>query len=52
MDVEGGVKYIVSEQLKKEIEEPGCTGIEFMPTDLSLNEWLQGGARERIYGKV
>jgi|GEM_PF-451901 len=51
--VEGGVKYVVSEKLKKEIEDTGCTGIEFQPVELSLNEWLQdGGVRERIYGKA
>jgi len=52
LDVEGGVKYVVSEQLKKQIEDSGCTGIEFMPSELTLNEWLQGGEREKIYGKV
>jgi hypothetical protein len=50
--VEGGIKYIVSEKLKKEIEDAGCTGIEFQPIELSLNEWLMpGGEREKIYGK-
>lgn len=44
--------YIVSEKLKQEIEDAGCTGIEFQPIELSLNEWLQGGEREKIYGKV
>lgn len=47
-----GTKYVVSEKLKKEIEDEGCTGIEFQPVELSLNEWLMpGGAREKIYGK-
>ncbi|MBN8652261.1 MAG: hypothetical protein J0L67_12575 [Cytophagales bacterium] len=50
--VEGGAKYVVSEKLKKEIEDAGCTGIEFQPVDLSLTEWLQGGEREKIYGKA
>jgi len=47
-----GVKMIVSERLKKEIEDAGCTGIEFQPIELSLNEWLMpGGVREKVYGK-
>lgn len=50
--VEGGLKYIVSENLKREIEEAVCTGIEFQPVELSINEWLQGGKREKVYGKV
>lgn len=48
--VEGGAKYVVSEKLKKEIEEAGCTGIEFQPVELSINEWLHE-EREKIYGK-
>lgn len=39
--VEGGIKYVVSEKLKKEIEINNCTGIEFMPLELKLSEWLQ-----------
>lgn len=50
--VEGGVKYIVSEKFKKEIEIAGFTGIEFQPIELTTNEWLQGGEREKVYGKV
>ena len=50
--VEGGVKYIVSEKLKKEIEDCGCTGIEFMPIEMKMTEWLQGGEREKLYGKA
>ena len=51
-NIEGGVKYIVSENLKKEIEDASCTGIEFQPIELSLNEWLMpGGEREKKYGK-
>ena len=51
--VEGGIKYIVSEKLKKEIEDAGCTGIEFQPVELSLNEWMMpGGEREKKYGKA
>ena len=49
--VEGGVKYVVSEKLKKEIEDASCTGIEFMPVELTLNEWLHG-ERQKIYGKT
>lgn len=41
--------YMVSEKLKQEIEEAGCTGIEFQPSSLSLNEWLHN-EREKIYG--
>ena len=50
--VEGGVKYVVSEKLRKEIEDAGRTGIEFQPVELSSAEWLQGGEREKIYGKA
>lgn len=50
--VEGGIKYIVSEKLKKEIENLECTGIEFMPIEMKLTEWLQGGEREKVYGKA
>lgn len=42
--------YLVSEKLKEEIEDAGCTGIEFQPIHLSLNEWLHS-EREKIYGK-
>lgn len=48
-----GQMYFVSENLKKEIEDAGCTGIEFQPVELSFNEWLMpGGEREKIYGKA
>ena len=48
-----GIKMIVSEKLKNEIEEVGCTGIEFQPIELSFNEWTSlGGEREKIYGKT
>lgn len=47
------VKFVVSERLKKEIEDAGCTGIEFQPTELSFDEWTApGGERELIYGKT
>ncbi|WP_296151644.1 DUF1629 domain-containing protein [uncultured Flavobacterium sp.] len=53
LNVEGAVKYIVSENLKKEIEDAGTTGIEFQPVELSYQEWsAPGGERERIYGKL
>lgn len=53
INVEGGVKYVVSDKLKSEIESAGCTGIEFQPIELTLNEWLApGGPREEIYGKI
>lgn len=51
--VNGGIGYFVSENLKKEIEVAGCTGIEFQPIELSYNEWTApGGEREKIYGKI
>jgi len=31
--VRGGIGYYVSEKLKKEIEDAGCTGIRFRPSD-------------------
>jgi hypothetical protein len=52
LNVEGGVKYVVSENLKKKIEDSECTGVEFQPIELSLAEWLQGGEREKVYGKA
>ncbi|WP_027383095.1 imm11 family protein [Epilithonimonas caeni] len=51
--IDGGIKYLVSEKLKQEIEEAGCTGIEFQPSELSYSEWTApGGERERVYGKA
>jgi hypothetical protein len=48
----GGIGYYVSERLKQELEDAGCTGIEFQPIELSYNEWTApGGEREKIYGK-
>jgi len=50
--VNGGIGYFVSEKLKQEIEDAGCTSIEFQPIELSYNEWTaSGGEREKIYGK-
>lgn len=46
----GGIHF-VSEKLKQEIEDADCTGIEFQPSELSLNEWLHS-EREKIYGKA
>lgn len=47
-----GGNFYVSENLKKEIEDAGCTGIEFQPIELSYNEWTSiGGEREKVYGK-
>ncbi len=43
--------FFVSEKLKQEIEQAGCTGIEFQPSHLSLNEWFHN-EREKIYGKA
>ena len=39
-NVEGGIKYLVSEKLKVEIEKHKCTGILFRPEGISLNAWL------------
>ncbi|MEP6261506.1 MAG: hypothetical protein ABJ092_08010 [Gillisia sp.] len=51
--MQGGPGYFVSEHLKSIIEENGCTGIEFVPSELSLQEWsAPGGMREKKYGKV
>ncbi|PRB06184.1 hypothetical protein CQ046_03175 [Chryseobacterium sp. MYb7] len=51
--VSGGVGYYVSEKLKNKIEDTGCTGIEFQPSELSYNEWVApGGEREKVYGKL
>ncbi len=51
-NVNGGIGYYVSEKLKQEIEDAGCTGIEFQPIELSYNEWTApGGEREKVYGK-
>lgn len=48
----GGL-YFVSKKLKQEIEDAGCTGIEFQPIELSMSEWtISGGERERVYGKT
>jgi len=49
----GGVGYYASEKLKQEIEDAGCTGIEFQPVELSYNEWTApSGEREKVYGKI
>lgn len=52
-NIEGGMKFLVSEKLKNEIEYAYCTGIEFQPHELSFDEWTKAnGARESQYGKV
>lgn len=51
LDVEGGVRYVVSETLKEEVEKNKCIGIEFAPIEFRLNEWLHN-EREKIYGKA
>ena len=52
LDVDGGVNFLVSEVLKKEIEHAEFTGIEFMPIEFTFKEWLYDGERVRIYGKT
>jgi|LakMenE01Jun11ns_1017448.scaffolds.fasta_scaffold9944873_3 hypothetical protein len=48
-----GGNFYVSEKLKQDIEDSGCTGIEFQPIELSYNEWTApGGEREKVYGKI
>jgi len=49
--VDGGVQYLASEKLKNAIEALDCTGIEFMPSNLKLAEWLHGGIREEVMVK-
>jgi len=51
--VRGGVGYFVSEKVKHEIEDAGCTGIEFQPAEMSYNEWtVRDGPRDRVYGRT
>ena len=48
-----GCAFYVSKRLKEIIEAEGCTGIEFIPTDMSYNEWMNpGGYKESVYGYV
>ncbi len=47
----GGVRGIVSNNLKNELERQGCSGIEFRPIDLSLETWYASSERENKYGK-
>jgi hypothetical protein len=43
--------FLVSEELKSEIEKEKCTGIEFMPLEVSFSAWSSpGGYRKRNYG--
>ena len=49
IDVGGGVKYVVSEKFKELIENLNCTGIEFMPIEYSLSEWLHSEKRKILY---
>ena len=52
-NVEGGIKYVVSEKLKQKIERAGCIGVEFQPSELSYSEWIApNGQREKVYGKA
>lgn len=46
-----GSGYFVSEIVKNTIEATGCTGIEFMPSNMPYLEWsAPGGYREKVYG--
>jgi hypothetical protein len=48
-----GGNFYVSGKLKQEIEDAGCTGIEFQPIELSYYEWTApGGEREKVYGNI
>ncbi|KAF2518771.1 hypothetical protein E0W68_08460 [Flavobacterium salilacus subsp. salilacus] len=50
--IEGGAGYFVSEKLKKEMEDAGCTGIEFQSSELSYHEWVKrDGPRDEVYGR-
>jgi hypothetical protein len=48
---EGGQKGIISERLKNELEKNEISGLEFRPMEIDHQEWLQGGYREKVYGK-
>lgn len=41
MHVEGGIQYMVSEELKNEILTNQLTGILFQPEGTNYSEWLQ-----------
>ena len=52
-NVDDGIQYLISDILKNEIEDAGCTGLEFQPLELSYNEWTApGGERDKLYGKI
>jgi hypothetical protein len=46
-NVEGGVGYFVSENLKSAIEHHSFTGIEFVPSNLNAIEWLHNERKNR-----
>lgn len=50
--INGTGRGIISGRLKNELEKNEITGIEFRPIEFSINEWLQEGKREKIYGKI
>lgn len=50
-DISGGIKYVVSKKVKNQIQNKNCTGIEFQPINLELNEWLTSIKRIEKYGK-
>lgn len=49
-NISGGIKYVVSKKVKNEIQNKNCTGIEFQPISLELNEWLNSEERIEKYG--
>lgn len=50
-NIEGGIRYVVSEKLKNDIENERCEGLEFKPLEISLQDWYHNGKRDEIYGK-
>ena len=49
---EGNGYGIISEKLKKEIEKQELEGMEFRPFELTLQEWLHSGERDKIYERI
>ncbi|CAM3459755.1 hypothetical protein [Zobellia roscoffensis] len=50
---DGGLKYVISNNLKKVIVDRGVSGLEFRPLSISYVDWVsKGGMREKVYGKA